>query len=128
MVATNLYAGIAANNDVKTVNGVEVTNYEQAAEFLGDASERQLAANTVLVRQDADTIAVRLYDTFIVAYYRYGKFSVHNGGFNTPTTSRRVNQFTPAGWNFYHENKQLTGRHNGQEYKNLTHWVHLDPA
>lgn len=57
-----------------------------------------------------DFIAVVLYETDVVRYYPDGTFSVDNCGFNTPTTSSRVNQFTPAGYGFFHERKKLCTR------------------
>lgn len=127
MAANHLYAGIAANIDVKTVGDAEVTNYEQAAAFLGDAREKQLASNVTVVRVDATTIGLKLYHTIIVAYYANGQFSVDNGGFNTPTTSRRINQFTPAGWHFHHHQKKLAVWNSVtfQSFTGLNHWTHL---
>jgi hypothetical protein len=51
-----------------------------------------------------------LYRTPIVRYYPDGTFSVDNGGFNTPTTSSRVSQFTPDWFTGQHERKKLVTR------------------
>lgn len=107
---TNEYAGIAANINIKAK--AEIASYADAAEFLGDEDSRELASNVwveraVGVSRDRAAIYVRLYKTRIVTYYSDETFSVRNGGYNTPTTSRRVTQFTPAGYIFFHHNKQL---------------------
>lgn len=55
-------------------------------------------------------IAVILYDTAIIHYREHGHWTADNGGFNTPTTSRRAMQFGPRGVHFSHVNKVLTPR------------------
>ena len=77
-----------------------------------------------------DVFAVRLYDTEIIRYYPDGRFSVDNGGFNTPTTSVRLNAVLPYGWGAYHRNKKLalwkSGDHRIDLYP-LDHTVIIDP-
>jgi len=98
-------AGIAATRFVKVK--AEIRSYSEAAAFLGEALERKVASNVMVVRKNKSTIAIRLYDTDIIRYYADGRFSADNGGFNTPTTSTRCNQFGPLCWFFYHYKKEL---------------------
>lgn len=62
------------------------------------------------MREAKPAYEVILYETPIVRYYPDGTFSVDNGGFNTPTTSQRVSQFTPAWFTGAHERKKLVLR------------------
>jgi hypothetical protein len=105
---SHYYAGIAANNPVKAK--AEVKSFEQAEAFLDGEEERKLASNVVVHLVEDDGIAVCLYNTDIITYYPDGTFIAKNGGFNTPTTSTRCNQFGPKNWCFFHENGELMGR------------------
>lgn len=105
--ATHDYAGIAANSEVKAK--ATIKSWRDADEFLGSAeSSKQLASNVSVERDLEDNLHVVLYATRIVTYYPDETFSVRNGGFNTPTTSSRVSQFTPDGYVFYHKGRKLT--------------------
>lgn len=110
----SVYAGIAANNDVRA--RADIRSYEDALAFLHHEgiqtdltplADVRLASN-VYVRWTEDYIAIVLYLTEVVRYYPDGTFSVDNDGHNTPTTSRRVNQFTPRWATFWHEQRMLT--------------------
>jgi hypothetical protein len=103
-----LYSGIAANNPVKAK--AVVKSFEQAEAFLDGEEEKTLASHVVVYRVGGGGIAICLYETDIITYYPDGTFVADNGGFNTPTTSTRCNQFGPEGWCFFHHNKKLTGR------------------
>jgi hypothetical protein len=108
---THQYAGIAANMDIK--QAADVTSYAKCIDFLAGQPAEVVASN-VLVRRNTehDFIAIVLYRTEIVRYYPDGTFSVDNGGYNTPTTVRRVTQFTPVGYSAFHDKKLM--RLNGQ--------------
>jgi hypothetical protein len=69
----------------------------------------------ILKRITAFIVATWLYETDIITYYPDGTFVADNGGFNTPTTSTRCNQFGPEGWCFFHHNKKLTGRNKSMD-------------
>lgn len=123
------YAGIAANTYVKTVDDFAPQSFDDCASFANthevnriqsDPNEWKIASNMRLrfhpggSPYDVDDkgeiphcFAIVLYDTEIVRYFMDDKFSVDNGGFTTPTSSRRISQFTPDGYNFYHHNKKL---------------------
>lgn len=102
----NDYAGIAANIDIKVK--APIKSWRDGDEFLGKSeSSKPLGSNVRVERDLADNIHVVLYSTRIVTYYPDETFSVQNGGFNTPTTSRRVTQFTPDAYVFFHHKKKL---------------------
>jgi hypothetical protein len=108
---TNEWAGIAANIDIKAK--AKIGSYADAKAFLhaqGGNFKADLASNVRVERDIGDLsgpIHVVLYETRIVTYYPDETFSVANGGYNTPTTSRRVTQFTPDGYIFGHQDKKL---------------------
>ena len=150
MPATHPYSGVAANTDVKT----RTEEYRSFAELLRFLEEehvfsRLIASNVQVVASDWDNagdssvieIDVVLYDTPIVRYYKDGSFSVDNGGFNTPTTMNRINQFTPSWFWCCHMRKKLVTRaehvatpydfrNYGQGWKICTHDVRfpVNPA
>lgn len=117
MASTHDYAGIAALN-VATKRDAEIKSFAQALEFLkretmaslfqiGD--EVQLAARTPNLRLrvmsieqglvnpfgKATEIGVVVYDTVVVTYRKDETFTTDSGGFVTPMTCSRINQFTP---------------------------------
>lgn len=51
-------------------------------------------ANTSLCRMPFGEIRVMFYDTAIVTYHQDGRVLLNSGGFRTPTTKSRINQFT----------------------------------
>jgi len=104
---SHYYSGIAANNPVKAK--AEVNSFEQAEAFLDGEFKRKLASNVVVHQVVDGGIAVCLYATDIITYYPDGTFIADNGGFSTPTTSTRCNQFGPKGWRFFHEKGSLMG-------------------
>lgn len=110
-------AGIPARSFVKTVGKVEVHSYADAEKFLGNEESRIIASNVMVTRLDSRMIAIRLYDTDIIVYHKPTKtqevFEADNGGFNTPTTATRCNQFGPIGYRFWHHHKKL--RASGKE-------------
>jgi hypothetical protein len=113
MQATHPYAGSAGRWLTRTKG--EIHSYQDAEDFLGDEDERNIGANMVIVRR-VDGIAVKLYDTDIIIYYPDETFKADNGGFRTPTTVNRLNQFGPKGWNFAHEKKRLTAWRHGETH------------
>ena len=67
----------------------------------------KLANNTYLVWSDREPgtdpkwFAVRLHDTNIVTYHWDGRIVLDSGGWDTVTTKRRMNDYTPPRWSFY---------------------------
>ena len=116
--ASHIYAGIPAGSFIKAK--AEIHSYQEAADFLGDESERELASNVRVLRlpkalDGALCIGIQLYNTIVLRYYSDGTFVADNGGHNTPTTRTRVAQFGPKGWNWWHKKKQLHGYHQSSQ-------------
>ena len=107
---THQYAGIAAWN-VKL--RAEIHSYDDARKFLGDQKSEKLGAHMfVLTTDDYATIDIVLYSTTILRYTADGKFWADNGGYNTPTTTQRLNMLAPGplgAWRFAHSKKRLVG-------------------
>lgn len=130
------WAGIAANSDVRTYHDLPVRTFAEAEHMIGELRRAIFAGRVgehrrlwnddyIITRAPRGNVKLRtdpnlprgngwprwyalvLYDTEIVRYYRDGTFSVDNGGYNTPTTSTRVNQFTPDAWSFWHHDGVL---------------------
>lgn len=72
-----------------------IRDVRDAHELLGDRLERKIAHATKLVRVTDRVAAMRLHDTFI-AWYGANGCLVNVGEWNTRTTWRRINDFTPA--------------------------------
>ena len=110
---THQYAGIAA---WRVKLAAEIHSYADALAFLearGSRSEK-LAANMYVTaggpaEDPYKQIWIILYRTTVLCYRRDGKFWADNGGWNTPTTSTRLNMVAPRGWFFSHERKRLVG-------------------
>lgn len=97
----------------------EIGSYEDCREFVRENDPDHVCAELgpqmrVLLLGDGhdpafseDVYAVTLYKTEIVRYYPDGTFSVDNGGWNTPTTSERLQAVVPEGFRTYHQQKRL---------------------
>jgi hypothetical protein len=72
--------------------------YEKGVELLsrGRNGQKKLDNHTYLHRIDAQTIAVRLHDTDVVAIHDNGTYTLNTGGWQTVTTKDRINKFSPA--------------------------------
>jgi len=113
--ATHNNAGIPANSFIKAK--AEIHCFADALAFVQKQQTwgenlLPLASNVVVYvvkrrRGKPVSIAVRLYDTDIITYHANGTWEADNGGFFTPTTSTRCNQFGPYGFHFSHVNKKL---------------------
>ncbi|MET0711079.1 MAG: hypothetical protein ABWZ30_01045 [Jiangellaceae bacterium] len=58
-------------------------------------NDRPYGTNTRLRRIDADTIAVVFHSTAVVTMHRDGTFTIYGGGWNTPSTRRRISEHSP---------------------------------
>lgn len=132
MPATHANAGIAAWNF--KLKG-EIHSYEDCEAFLGGVDEdgrtiideRALGPKMSVGRNDFDgCLSVVLYATEIIRYYPDGTFSVSNGGFNTPTTTARLDAVLPPGFRAFHKQKQL-GLNWADELWPLDHDKRIDP-
>lgn len=72
-----------------------IRNAADAHELLGDQLETRVAHKTKLVRVTDKVAALKLHDTFIVWYGTNGCL-LNVADWNTRTTWRRINDFTPA--------------------------------
>lgn len=74
-----------------------MTNYKELDECLQGRcrQSRKLANNTYAIRYD-DRLAIRLHATDVVTYTKDGKVILDSGGWHTPTTKDRMNNFSPA--------------------------------
>ena len=61
-----------------------------------NTQSRKLANNTTLLRVDPSTIAVKLHSTNVITFRANGQIVFDSGGWKTPTTKERMNQFSPA--------------------------------
>lgn len=73
-------------------------NYAQAASLLQGRCERsrKLANNTYLER-GASSLMVRLHSTHILEFFEDGSVRYNTGGWKTPVTKDRMNEFGPDG-------------------------------
>jgi hypothetical protein len=105
-----MYAGIPATCFIAAK--AKIKSFKEAVDFLDGEREKKLGSN-VVARVKAGpahrpkSVAIRLYNTDIITYHNDGTFEADNGGFNTPTTSTRCNQFGPEGFSFAHYGKKL---------------------
>lgn len=77
------------------VHNCVYSNFDAAERYLRRARNgysRTIANNTSLIRQNEETIAIRLHATDIITLRRDGSISFSSGGWRTPTTSNRLNR------------------------------------
>lgn len=77
------------------------TTYAEADKYLksivgkrGEVGAGKIANNTYIERLGSATIGIRLHRTYIVSYTVGGMIVLHTGGWYSPVTARRINQFT----------------------------------
>ncbi len=82
---------------------MDIKSYAQAKEYFeqnrkGKDDWVKVANNTTLHRWGTDEIGyrIKLYETYVVAYYRDGgAIELDSGGYRTKTTLKIMNQFLP---------------------------------
>ncbi len=115
-LTSHINAGIPATSFIKTK--APIKSFTDAFNFLSGEKEKKVASNVVVHKlKNSKSIAIKLYGTDIIIYHSNGTFEADNGGFNTPTTSTRCNQFGPKDWTFFHHKKKLRGYFDGRDYK-----------
>jgi len=62
----------------------------------GRDGTKKLDNNTYLERIDDNTFGVKLHSTFVVEINRDGTYKLESGGWQTPTTKARINDYSPA--------------------------------
>jgi len=78
-------------------------NYETANEILKNRDKKKIAHQTWLKRIDENEIAVVYHSTPVVRYFKDGEIRIHDGGWATVTTKRRINDFQKIGY-LYQQN------------------------
>jgi hypothetical protein len=85
--------------------------YQQVAELFSKAKYpsrgKPVASNTrVHMGIDGD-YALVLHNTPIITWHLNGTITLNDGGWNSPTTYRRMNQFLPSGVNVYRKDWKM---------------------
>lgn len=85
-----------------------IRSYEEAAKYLGNKSDRPVANNTRIMVDDMGIISIRLHATNVVRYYpaniqNANAVVLYSGGYRTPTTKSRINEFCPEGFYVWQE-------------------------
>lgn len=70
--------------------------FEQCEKMTKRKGQKKIGCNTLLWRVSEDTFSVRYHWTEIVKIHRDGRWMVNNGGWYSPTTKKRLNQYSPA--------------------------------
>lgn len=94
-------------------------DYQQAELKLTGRNKlrRKLANNTYLERHEDGSIAIRLHNTDVVTFISNGDTRLDSGGWRTPTTKDRINNYMPGGWRISQSNGQwYIGKH-GKGYQ-----------
>ena len=98
-----------------------MTTYPKAYDFdgwddiLGTRTTRKVENNTYVERLNADTISIKLHNTYIMEYRRDGSIIVRDGGYRTVTTRNRIDYFLERPWSLYQRKGYwyMTGRQAG---------------
>lgn len=76
----------------------EITNYMQAFAYLKggrNPDDRPLPGNGTRLQRRGYDLAVNYRGTDVVTYHENGTYSLDRGGWNTDTTQRRIEQYSP---------------------------------
>lgn len=83
---------------------MNITNYDEAQTYLGTKADRPLpGTKTRLVRLGDNCIAVRQHRTHIVCYYADQPTTIDDGGWQSVSTKRKINQYTPDNFQVWQE-------------------------
>jgi hypothetical protein len=77
-------------------------NYLKANEILAGRPSKKIANNTYLKQRENGSIAVMLHSTDIILFLASGMVKVDSGGWKTPTTKQRLNEYL-EGWQISQE-------------------------
>lgn len=79
-----------------------MNTYGDFNDFLGKRERKKLKGNTWVERNvDPESIGIRLHGTVVVEYFPDGKIKLDTGGWETNTTKKRINEFSP--FSVWHE-------------------------
>lgn len=84
--------------------------YAAASARIGKRERIVIGNNTILRYDGPDAFAVRLHATNVLTFTADGWTIIRSGGWETPTTSDRINQLLPAGWRVAGDGKGSRGR------------------
>jgi len=71
-------------------------NHNNLHTWLGDRQQHVVGPNKIIYR-DGHNIKFKLYNTDIITYHPDNTFTLNKGGFDTLTTKRNMNQYSPLG-------------------------------
>ena len=71
-------------------------DYEQAKEKLGGRKSRLVDNNTRLQEREGGALALRLHETDVLTWTKDGACVFQSGGWRTPTTKDRMNNYGPG--------------------------------
>ena len=72
-------------------------NYEEANKLLGNKQVKRTGETaTTIERLDSTTIGIRYHSTIVVRIHADGSYTLDNGGWQTLTTKKRINKYTPV--------------------------------
>ena len=86
-------------------NSTIPNTYQAARTLLGDADERKVDNNTLLLPMPDGSIGLKYHRTVIVTYHEDKSVTVNTGGWLTSTTKERMNQALPAGFRIFQKAK-----------------------
>lgn len=77
------------------------TSYKDARTLLGDADQRTVDRNTILLPMPNGSIGLKFHRTVVLEYHADGTTIMDAAGFRTSTTKERMNQALPAGFSIF---------------------------
>lgn len=78
------------------------------------ATRRKVDNNTYAEILSDDSIGIKLHNTYVVKIQPDNIYSLHTGGWYTPTTKDRINQYFPG--NVYQKNGDWFVERNGKTF------------
>jgi len=102
------------------MNKPSINSYGDAARFLAQSPERGTGQRgTKVLRLTPTEIAVRYHQTDVVVYHHPAVgdrvATLNHGGWVTPTTRSRMNEYAPEGVSVRIERGRMLVQHDGQE-------------
>lgn len=70
--------------------------FASASALLKGKPKKKLGTATTLERLSDSQIGIRYHNTIVITYSYDGSIVLNNGGWTTPTTKKRINDFTNA--------------------------------
>jgi len=70
--------------------------YEEAKKLLGNRETKKLVHRTVLYKDDQENYCIQYWNTVVVRITPKNHYIISHGGYNTPTTKRRIENYSSA--------------------------------